>query len=106
LQEGLAILQGLVFELCQGLDDLGFQMEILDGKATLFLQMLSALQGACHPTNGEANAAGDEPLIPVSAAHRTTKEKGTLVEEEATPVANPTTNATSLDAWPHYQPTT
>jgi hypothetical protein len=38
-------------------------MEILDGKATQFLQMLSALQGVCHPTDGEANATEVEPLI-------------------------------------------
>jgi hypothetical protein len=81
-------------------------MEILDGKAMLFLQILSALQGACHPTDGEADATGTEPSILVSAAHGTTEEEGASVEEEATPVADPTTNATSLDVWPHYKPTT
>jgi hypothetical protein len=63
-------------------------MEIFDGKAMLFLQMLLALQGACHPIDGEADVTGHESSIPASVVHRTTKEEGTL------------------DAWPHYQPTT
>jgi hypothetical protein len=81
-------------------------MEILDGKATQFLQMLSALQGACHPTDGEPNATEIEPSILAPAAHETPEEEATSVEEEAAPVVDPTTNATSLDAWPHYKPTT
>jgi hypothetical protein len=81
-------------------------MEILDGKETLFLQILLALQGACHPSNGEGNASGDELFIPALVTHMTTKEKGTSVEEKATPAMNPTNNATSLYAWPHYHPTT
>jgi hypothetical protein len=106
LQEGLAILQGLVFELRRDLDDLRFRMEILDGKETQFLQMLSALQGVFHPSAGEANATEVEPPILAPAPHGTTEEEATPVEEEATPLGDPMPNATSMDVWPHYKPTT
>jgi hypothetical protein len=41
-----------------------------------------------------------------TALHEPMEEGGTLVEEEATPATDPTTNATFLDAWPRYKPTT
>jgi hypothetical protein len=63
LQAGLAMLQGLVFELRRDLDDLRFHMEILDGKATQFLQLLSAMQDVFHPSAGEAHATEVEPPV-------------------------------------------
>jgi hypothetical protein len=50
LQDILAILYGLVFELRQGLDDLQFRLELLDGKTSSLLQILSTFQGAFHST--------------------------------------------------------
>jgi hypothetical protein len=50
LQDSLTILQGLVFKLRQGLDDLQFRLEILDGKTSTLLQILSTFQGAFHFT--------------------------------------------------------
>jgi hypothetical protein len=82
-------------------------MEILDGKATMLLQMLSTLQGACHSTDGDEMLQGLEMETTTGAAmHGTMEGEGTLVEEEATPAADPMTNATSMDAWPCYKPTT
>jgi hypothetical protein len=69
LQTGLALLQGLVFDLRRDLDDLRFRLEILDGKASQFLQFLSALQGAHHPPAGEAHAAGAETPVLAPAPH-------------------------------------
>jgi hypothetical protein len=57
LQDSLAILHGLVFELRQGLDDLQFRLEILDGKTSALLQILSTFQGAFHFTPDAAGAA-------------------------------------------------
>jgi hypothetical protein len=53
----LAILHGLVFELRQGLDDLQFRLELLDGKTSVLLQILSTFQGAFHFTL-DADAVG------------------------------------------------
>jgi hypothetical protein len=53
----LAILYGLVFELRQGLDDLQFRLELLDGKTSALLQILSTFQGAFHFTPEAARAA-------------------------------------------------
>jgi hypothetical protein len=46
----LDILYGLVFELQQGLDDLQFRLELLDGNTSALLQILSTFQGAFHFT--------------------------------------------------------
>jgi len=106
-------MQGSVFELIGDLDDLRFRMEILDGKATQFLQLLSAMQGVCHPSTGEAHATEVEPPLMAPTPQGTTedvtlvKEEGaTPVEEEATPLRDPMPSATSMDTWPHYRPTT
>jgi hypothetical protein len=48
----------MVFKLRHCLDDLQFQMELLDGKTSTLLQFLSTLQGACHSTPGEGDATG------------------------------------------------
>jgi len=70
------------------------------------MQILSALQGVCHPTDGEPNETENEQPILALAAHGILEEEATSIEEEATPVMDPTLNAISLDVWPHYKPTT
>jgi hypothetical protein len=75
------MLQGLVFELRRDMDDLRFRMEILDRKATQFLQLLSALQGVCHPSAGEAHATEVEPPILAPAPHGTTEDAAPVKEE-------------------------
>jgi hypothetical protein len=50
VQDNLAILQGLVFEVHKEVDDLHFRLEVLDIKGTQILQMLSSLHGSCHPS--------------------------------------------------------
>jgi hypothetical protein len=60
LQDSLAILYGLVFELRQGLEDLHFRLQLLDGKTSTLLQILSTFQEAFHSTP-EAAAATEMP---------------------------------------------
>jgi hypothetical protein len=50
LKDSLAILYGLVFELRQGLEDLQFRLQLLDGKTSTLLQILSTFQEAFHST--------------------------------------------------------
>jgi len=88
----------------------------------MLLQFLSTLQGACHSTIEKYDAtgsgdkddivAGGEDEIGVggdvdigAAMHSPMEEGRTLVEEEGALVMDPTTNATSLDMWPCYNPT-
>jgi hypothetical protein len=98
VQEGLAIFQGLVFELQKDLDDLRFRLEVLDGKGTQFLQILSSLHGSCHPSDVEPNAPRNEQSIRVPATHG-------YPEEEAALDTAPSLKATFRDAWPLYKPT-
>jgi hypothetical protein len=88
-------------------------MEILDGKAMQFLQFLSALQGGFHPSAGEAHEKEVEPSILAPTPHGSTEDVAPVEEEDATPVeeeeipfGDPSPDATSMDAWPHYNPTT
>jgi len=46
MQDNMDILYGLVFELRQGVDDLQFRLQQLDGKASAILHILSTFQGA------------------------------------------------------------
>jgi hypothetical protein len=43
VKDKLAILYGLVFELCQGVEDLQFRLQLSNDKVTLSLQLLSLL---------------------------------------------------------------
>jgi len=89
-------------------------MEIFYEKGTQFLQLLSTMQDVCHPSTGEAHATEVEPPVLAPAPpHGTSedaplvkKEDATPVEEDPTPLGDPTLGATSMDAWPHYSPTT
>jgi hypothetical protein len=60
LKDSLAILYGLVFELRQGLEDLQFRLQLLDGKTSTLLQILSTFQEAFHSTP-EAAASTEVP---------------------------------------------
>jgi hypothetical protein len=127
LQTGLALLQGLVFDLRRDLDDLRFRLEILDDKASQFLHFLSAMQGALHPPAEEAQATGavtpvlaptpplgtsehDEPgqeeNMPPAQPEDAMQLDRTPVEEEPTPLRDSTLDAFFLDAWLQYNPTT
>jgi hypothetical protein len=115
------LLQGLVFEIRQDLDDLWFHMDIMEGKETQFLQLLSPMQDAYHPSAGEAHTIEDEPPVSAPAPPLGTsediapikeedvtpvkEEDATPVEEEPSPLGDPMLDDTSMDAWPHYNPT-
>ena len=60
LKESLTILYGLVFELRQGMEDLQFRLQIMDGKILTLLQILSTFQDA-FPSNLEGVASAEEP---------------------------------------------
>jgi hypothetical protein len=74
-------------------------MELLDGKTSTLLQLLSTLQGACHSTPGEGDATGggneddtgdggeDDTGVggdddTGASMHEPMEEGGTIVEEE------------------------
>jgi hypothetical protein len=103
-----------------------WSLDILDRKETQFLQFLSALQDAHHPSAGESHAAEAEPPVlepapplgtwentapvkeedaPLVLHEDAMQEDATPVEEEPTPLGDPTLGPT-IDAWPHYSPTT
>jgi hypothetical protein len=50
MQDSLDILYGLVFELRQGVEDLQFRLQLLDGKTSALLHILSTFQGAAEST--------------------------------------------------------
>jgi hypothetical protein len=56
LKDKLSILQGLVFELRRGVEDLQFRLELNNEKIELFLQLLSSLQAAIHTDAGGATS--------------------------------------------------
>jgi hypothetical protein len=60
LKESLTILYGLVFELRQGMEDLQFRLQIMDGKISTLLQILSTFQDA-FPSTPEGAASAEEP---------------------------------------------
>jgi hypothetical protein len=76
-----------------------FRLEVLDGKGTQILQMLSSLHGLCHPSKETPIAPGDEQPILVPSLHRS-------LVEDATPDLAPTLKETPLDMAPCYKPTT
>jgi hypothetical protein len=63
IQEGLAILQCLVFELRKDLDELHFHLEVLEWKGIKFLKILLALHGTCNPSDVEPNAPRNKKPI-------------------------------------------
>jgi hypothetical protein len=56
VKDKLANLYGLVFELRQGVEDLQFRLQLLNEKATLFLQLLSSLYEAFLSTPAAATS--------------------------------------------------
>jgi hypothetical protein len=101
IQEGLSILQFLVFELRKDLDELHFHLEVLEWKGIKFLKILLALHGTCNPSDVEPNAPRNKKPIQVLAMHRHPQEEATPLathmhlEEEATSDMDPMLKDTS-----------
>jgi hypothetical protein len=76
LQDSLAILYGLVFELRQGLEDLHFRLQLLDGKTSALLQILSTFQGTFHSTSEAAGAAELPHAEPVGRNEQVQQPEG------------------------------
>jgi hypothetical protein len=62
LKESFTILYGLVFELRQGMEDLQFRLQIMDGKISTLLKILSSFQDA-FPSNPVGEASTEEPHV-------------------------------------------
>jgi hypothetical protein len=66
LKENFTILYDLVFELRQGMEDLQFRMQLMDGRISTLLQLLSTFQDASpsYPagaaSEGAPSSAGDD----------------------------------------------
>jgi hypothetical protein len=72
LRKGLAILFGLVFELPQGVEDLQFRLQAMDGKVVFLLQLLSSLQEA-FPSDPTGAASTEEPCVAPSEGNAQTQ---------------------------------
>jgi hypothetical protein len=69
IRDKLSILQGLVFELHRGVEDLQFRLEINNEKIELFLQLLSSLQAAIH-TDAGGETSMHEPTDDIGGVRR------------------------------------
>jgi hypothetical protein len=58
LKESFTILYDLVFELRQGMEDLQFRMQLMDGRISTLLQLLSTFQDASPSYPADAASAG------------------------------------------------
>jgi hypothetical protein len=83
LKDKLSILHGLVFELCRGVEDLQFRLELNNEKIGLFLQLLSSLQAAIH-TYARGVTSMHEPTDDIGGVRADErKEHGTPSHNEA-----------------------
>jgi hypothetical protein len=83
-KENFTIPYDLVFELCQGMEDLHFRIQLMDGRISTLLQLISTIQDASpsYPTGvaskGVPSSAGDDGNV--------RKQSGSVEEVFAEPI--------------------
>jgi hypothetical protein len=81
LKESFTILYGLVFELRQGMEDLQFQLQLMDGRILTLLQILSTFQDA-FPFNPAGAASAGAPHTESDDRNAKTQSAAEVVVEQ------------------------
>jgi hypothetical protein len=81
LKESFTILYGLVFELRQGMEDLQFRLQLMDGRISTLLQILSTFQDA-FPSNPAGAASAGVPHTESDDRNAKTQSVAEVVVEQ------------------------
>jgi len=80
LKENFTILYDLVFKLCQGVEDLHFRIQLMDGRISTLLQLLSTFQDASpsYPagaaSEGAPSSIGDNGTVKTQSVAKVVAE--------------------------------
>jgi hypothetical protein len=91
LKENFTILYDLVFELRQGMEDLHFRIQLMDGRISTLLQLLSTVQDASP--SYPVGAASEGAPSSASDDRNVRKQSGSVAEVVAEPVQQEDTEA-------------